>query len=384
MKPKKPNKFQWRRIFSLGVVNHPAGDFEVTPVFVDGLIAAFNYFAKKYGYHPPVVWDHQQISAAMTDDTKKMVAEHKALHPGGVPYGLIDRMRRTEDGGVEVRIELTPLGIQWWDSIKHISPNVYLRFQHPHEKQTFGPLLRELSAVTVPHLKNISHDMRLLEEANYQLAEAGLPSKPQQEKKMDSEEILEAIRAELAPTHERLEALEAKGVDDPEETPAPNAEDPEETPMSEQAQTRSELRKLRAEVAISRAESAIVRELGEIATGDENLVRTLAEVRVNQGEAAYKTVAKSLIRTMSEKEQPPIGKAGSTVDIPGGKKAKRRMSDDEFVRACAEHISRGVKPTELNDVLSKVERLDSGEILEKKKENREAINTLYDVYREGK
>jgi len=369
----KAVKSQWRKLFGLGTVAHPSGDFEVTPDFVDGLIRTFNYFKSRYGYLPPLVWDHPTITADMTEDTAKLVREQRALHPGGIPYGLIDQLRRTPDGGVEIHVRLTELGQYWWDSICHISPAVWLTYVDVHTRETMGPVLREVSAVTVPHLKNISSGIRLLEAA-ITMSEAGFPPK---EKKMEMEAILEAIRAELAPITERLDALESRASAEPEtEEPVESAEDEPTTAMSD---TQRELASLRREMNIARAEAAVTRELAEIATGNDQLVRTLAEVRVSQGEKAYKVVAASVIKAAASAEQPPIGMSGSTVDVPSHGNF-RKMSDDQFVRACTEHIARGVRPDQLNRMLEDVDRLKPEEILEKKTRHRQAINTLYRVH----
>lgn len=132
-------------ILPWGVIDHPNGPIEVTAQMADELIAAFAHFSAQ-GYYPPVLMEHK-----LDGDT----------------YGLIESVY-TGDEGVFVDMQVTVEAAERYEKgeLVHRSPAILRSFSDPMTGEEFGHVLREVSWVAVPHLKNLS-----LEGTPYQLGE---------------------------------------------------------------------------------------------------------------------------------------------------------------------------------------------------------------------
>lgn len=257
-----------RQIFRWGSVEHPAGDFVVDDAFVRHMMASFETMAQA-GYFPPVLFEHESA---------------------GTIKGLVRGLRVTEDG-LNAMLELAS-GVKAAadrGELHYLSPSFYAEFKSPHGGAPLKFALREVSFVSVPHLKNLRVD-----SAHYALKEAKIMEE------MDVMQVKEAIDAALAAMEARVVALEAavasmaspEEVEEVVEEVAEEVEsgegyDKKETEMSERlAKVERENRLLLRQLA----EREIQTELGEV---DIATMKNLVELREANGRL-FRTVVDTM------------------------------------------------------------------------------------------
>jgi|AKVG01.1.fsa_nt_gi hypothetical protein len=192
------------QIFKMGTsVVHPNGDFVVDEAFVADLESSWTKLTED-GYRPPVL------------------AEHGRAEDGRI-YGKVLRLYSTDDG-VFVDLELAAGVKEEWEAgyRENISPSIWKEFTHPHSGEEMRNVLREVSMVSVPHLKNLTQP-----RMHYSLHESGfiLSEQPTQSQEQnmpeDKEEMLEddmeleklvqkVVDGALDNMMERVEAMETK------------------------------------------------------------------------------------------------------------------------------------------------------------------------------
>lgn len=121
-------------IFRWGEVDHPMGEFEVDRAFASDMLSAYEAMRAE-GYVPPVLAEHED---------------------SGGGYGRVVGMRVTDEG-IVVDLELAEGVREEVDSGRriYISPSFYPEFRHPNTGEELRHALREISFVSVPHLKNL-------------------------------------------------------------------------------------------------------------------------------------------------------------------------------------------------------------------------------------
>lgn len=122
-------------IFELGPVHHDMGDFEVTPTFLDQMQRSFAALCSA-GYRPPILIEHNQ---------------------DGRCYGIVKKLVRNARGGLDAICELADgfKSMMRRGMFRNVSPSFVEAFQHPHTGEELPNVLRELSLVSIPHLKNL-------------------------------------------------------------------------------------------------------------------------------------------------------------------------------------------------------------------------------------
>jgi hypothetical protein len=158
-----------RQIFAWGDVEHPTGKFKVDEVFAKEMIASFKAFTED-GYFPPVLFEHKSE---------------------GTIKGLVRGLRVTSTG-INAVMELAE-GVKALadkDELHYLSPSFAPKFKHPHTGDTLKFALREVSFVSVPHLKNLKTD-----STHYALKEA----------KIMADELKEETNVETTPPVENAE-----------------------------------------------------------------------------------------------------------------------------------------------------------------------------------
>lgn len=134
-----PTKLEGRilkgvRLFSWGVVRHPQGDFNVTRKFVKDLAAGFERMVST-GYAPPLLKEHESTGHAYGRLTRVYSDARGALCDIELGDAAVDAYKRGE--------------------LLYISPSFYEEWLDVHTGETLANVLREVSLVSVPHLKNI-------------------------------------------------------------------------------------------------------------------------------------------------------------------------------------------------------------------------------------
>lgn len=122
------------RLFCWGLVRHPMGDFNVTRKFAKDLAQGFERM-RKTGYAPPLLKEHESTGHA---------------------YGRLTRVY-SDAKGILCDIELGDAAVEAYKrgELLYISPSFYEEWLDVHTGETLYNVLREVSLVSVPHLKNI-------------------------------------------------------------------------------------------------------------------------------------------------------------------------------------------------------------------------------------
>jgi len=292
-------------LFRFGTVSHPAGDFEVDQRFAAAMLKAFAAM-RSHGYYPPVL------------------AEHNA---DGTILGIVRDLRLDEDRGRIVA------DLEFADGIKddfdagrrrYFSPSFYDDWQDPHTGEEFHFVLREVSAVSVPHLKNIEPPIT----THYTLFENGfareVTTMGEQEEETENaptlEETVDAVLTEVAALRDRIAALE--GGDGAEDEEA--KED-----MGEQS---AELAALKSAYEFVCAVNA-VRE--ELPTASREVVEDFARLRLSDPDA-YKRL-KRLAADRPSGHRAEIGYVGNT-PTPITADRAHAMADEAGVARGVERI----------------------------------------------
>lgn len=318
----------WIEVFAPGPTDHAQGGIVVNDDFRNGLIKAFRFLKKAYNYYPPFTAEHPEIVG-------ELIGEPSV---DGAVYGLISQIRITESGGVEVKVKLNDLGKRLADTgaITYVSPSFYKTWQDPHTGTMLGPVLREVSAVAVPHQKNLKTDLtvayRLSESEDlnsYGFAEEPMENENENVEETDlaegetSEEPKETAMAELSPELEaKIVELVAQAV---AAALAGDVEDiAEDVSMSERVEA------LEGQLRTERNLNAVREEHPGV---DKQTAQDLAAVRMHD-EGRYKRLSKALVNLS---EPTPKGSVGSTPAAPKG------LSADKIVSFAEEAAKGGVK-----------------------------------------
>jgi len=319
------------QIFGAGTILHHTGSVQVDADFVEGLRSSLEALRSRYGYYPPLTAEHP----AMLGD---LIGEPDV---DGVQYGLVTSVEAEVDGSVSVVVRLNKLGGWLFDmgALTYFSPSIYREWTDPHSGEVFGPVLREVSAVGVPHNKNISssriasvYDM----SESTSLNPIGFRAQPI-DQEVDMEETLAKILAllEQLVSEEKSEAEEM-----PEEEAAPamaDGEEEEAAPMSDEAEEMEEAEKVAMservrmlELKLRKAETiALVR--ADLPHVDETTVEDLAVVRMSD-EARYSRLVSMIPGTQTQ----TIGTASAP------RSSSVSMSDSRVVSYAEEAASAGI------------------------------------------
>jgi len=122
-------------LFAWGDTKHPKGDFEVTRDFAGKMLESFDKLTAD-GYRPPVLQEHE------TDGRVFGVIASLELRDDGI-WAIAELAR-----GIKEQIER--------GERLYISPSFYAKFPHPHTGEVLEVVLREVSLVAVPHMKNLT------------------------------------------------------------------------------------------------------------------------------------------------------------------------------------------------------------------------------------
>lgn len=148
---------RWATIFQIGQsADHPNGSFEVTEEFARGLLSSFQYLKQKHDYRPPLLRDHRDDGTILGEIVDmRLVGDRVQIKPDWVPSAqdLVDEGR-----------------------IDRLSPSFFESWTDPETGETLSPVLREVSAVSIPHLKSLpslSEASESTRETFISLAEGG-------------------------------------------------------------------------------------------------------------------------------------------------------------------------------------------------------------------
>ena len=249
------------KLFSWGPVKHPQGDFTVDRDFFKELKDSHDRLSSE-GYYAPILKQH-------TED--------------GYSRGRVSDVYENEEGiGVkvlapEVIIKMIKDGlIDYW------SPSFFTDRQDPHSDHIFKKVLRELSFVSIPHLKNVGS-----QSPYYALTEQSLTHSlseyfdTEAVNNMDNTEMEEMFNK----IFEILDRLEAKLT--PEDEPE---ESPEDVEMAEEVVALRETVKTLTKNAV---EAEIKTELGEVDESVKTVLHSLSETDRVVMITSLKSVTKS-------------------------------------------------------------------------------------------
>lgn len=287
------------QIFAWGEVAHPNGDFEVTREFAREMLSSFEAMLG-LGYYPPVLIEHQ---------------------PGGGALGLVRRLY-TQADGIYADLELADGVLEEVNRGRrpYISPSFYEEFEHPNTGEVLRFALREISFVSVPHLKNLRPLGR-----HYALSESGYVTDPHatgdpmaddkqspeqgqtnlaEGEEMDMASRVEAMEKSLASLMEQLkpmmEYVKQEMMEDEEEEPEDMRESGDKEMADEAVAT---LTRRVADLERQLAEAEVRVQLGEDADDDD--VRELAELHQLNPRLAAKAIARLAAAAVSE--TPEVG-----------------------------------------------------------------------------
>lgn len=332
--------------FPNGPQMHPGGDFVVDDDFLDAL-DEFLSDMRVDGYYPPILMEHQA---------------------DGHSYGIVHDLVRKPDMNY-FSVEFADGMAEKYDKgyLSGWSPSFYEDFTAPHSGKTYKVALREHSAVSVPHMKNLPRS-----SPHYALSESGLVHRT--ENVMIEEEVevkegggvvaaaegggspggdykrslqmmeksLAEMRAMQDGTHDMLKKLMAL---------LPQAEEVEVEvkPMEEMAAKVAAMEKENAEQA---AKIAVLRDLSEkgIKADDDQMARLVklhevdATLYAEHVEAISKKAPAAPVRELSEQPEVGSGAAGVTVTAPTNERDRvlgaLRMCNEEGVPAGYRQMAR--------------------------------------------
>jgi hypothetical protein len=296
-------------LFAWGEVLHEVEDFEINEEFAREMLASFAALTDGYPYRPPIL------------------EEHEAQGRG---FGIVVAMG-TDDEGIWADVDLPEVVAAEIDAGLriYISPSFYPEWVHPHTGEELRFVLREVSLVGVPHLKNL----RPL-GSHYSLSETGWATPTTQEAAMADLEQPETpetapvdnteddtpdidMAEEFSKLSERVKALEdayskmmeGEGEEEEMGEPVDNSE----------ATAEQRIAALERTIALKDAEIDV---RSVLPTAPMQEVTDLAETIVDQpkrgrrllslAERAYKAETKATTNTVQE----PIGNPGASTSGP--------------------------------------------------------------------
>ena len=260
------------QIFKIGSnVHHPNGDFTVDTAFVRELMESWEALTAD-GYRPPVL------------------AEHGKAGDGRI-YGKVLRMY-LESGGVAVDLELAAGVKEEWDAgyRGNVSPSIWKEFTHPHTGAELSNVLREVSMVSVPHLKNLKSVPGHYSLGESGFIESGEPTTATEADMADKDSSVDETEIEMMEDEEpeydmadimsRLEAMEARFA----EMEGEDEEDEEE--MSEMSEQERRIAELETKLAMSEVRDDIpgvkddeVADIARIKMMSESVYRGIVKAR---------------------------------------------------------------------------------------------------------
>jgi hypothetical protein len=273
-------------IFPWGEVHHraaPGGVFDVTPEFAATLVASYEAITAD-GYRAPIMREHT------ADGTTRGVVL-RAYTIEGAEYAVYADIAWRADiyAGIEA------------GEFAYISPSIHFEGQHPHTGQVLPLLLREISLVSVPHLKGLpplsdhydfkdmptlGHFLALSEEgylttcSDQESSMSTTPPEPTgnettEETPLDAASILQAIEG-LAM---RVDNLQANLQTTPEGAPpVDNTED---------ASLRDELAEIKGKLALAEARATYA---AQMPGADDDAITAVAALSLSNPEQADQIV----------------------------------------------------------------------------------------------
>lgn len=284
------------QIYPWGEVKHPKGDFTVDAGFAAEMLAAFEAFTAD-GYLPPVLVEH-------TAD--------------GKTYGVIHALHVRQGEGIFADLELAEGVRQEIDQglRRYVSPSHYPEFPHPSTGEVWRTVLREVSLVSVPHLKNLQPlgDHYTMSEAGYltptqeaTMAEDKGTAEPvaNEEEKSEGEDTLAQMAAKIAALEKQLGEYKPmmEHVKKMMESEGDGGDEPEATDNSEQR-----IAALERELAISKASHTV---RGRLPSATDEQVEALAGLLVASAEQAEVAISMAEVATRKTGTQTPIGTQGA-------------------------------------------------------------------------
>jgi len=259
------------QIFAPGHVSHPVGDFVVDDEFCKLMLESFELMAER-GYYPPVLQEHNS---------------------DGCVLGIVKRLF-AKDGGLFADLELAEgvLAEVEQGKRRNVSPSFFEEFEDTHSGRMLSNFLREVSWVSVPHLKNLQPPQQHYTMSENGLIQRGIEmSEEQQELLVENEEEVDR----MALIEDRISKIEEW--------------------LAEQAMTEEEVNE---EIAMSDRVTQLERQLAEAnaintvksAYGlDDQTTRDLAELMLDKPEM-YKRQAKLLSEASKNRRGREIGTIG--------------------------------------------------------------------------
>jgi len=278
------------RLFVYGLTEHPMGDFTVDRTFAADMVSAWQRLAEERYFAP-------------------LLVEHTA---DGHAYGFIYDLR-VDDKGVVADFKLTPSMVAAYEAqeLAYVSPSFYPQWTHPHTGEELRHVLREVSFVSVPHLKNIGalHPAYSLSEGFVHLMESPMDQEKDpevenmeeggsEEPPAESAEITpEALMAFMGEVSAKLDAVMEMlaGAGGGDDEPLDNGE---------------KVAKLQRRLDLAEARADIAQALPHV-KGQELI--DLAELKLDKP-ALYASTAKLLTAKKSQTQQ-PIGNSAPGVSV---------------------------------------------------------------------
>ena len=292
-------------IFRVGQpVDTEKGTFTPDDKFIAQFIESFNAYYEDRSYRPPILREHR---------------------PEGINFGKVE--------GVSVENGVAFADVQWAEGmmdlrkkgiIAEFSPSFHKEYKDPHSDNKFPLLMRELSIVAVPQLKNLptpENHFYALFESNADVVEPKPftftfneePQMADEEKDMMQKlsDRMDAIESQLAEMTEDEDVEEQDEHEDEEEEQTEDEEKPVEN--SEASDTLQALRD-QNKALLNRIkgfeDQALRQELGEkISDLDDETFEQLVSLKETNTDLYEKTVV--TLSATEPTESKPKGKTGN-------------------------------------------------------------------------
>lgn len=366
----EPGREERIQIYAPGVIEHPNGAVIVDERLAQGVSESFDYLARNYGYYPPLTAEHPEIFGELITDTPDVA---------GIQFGVIAGVEHSEEKGVEVIVKLNRLGEVLWEmgALVYFSPSLYRSWTDPHTGETMGPVLREVSAVSVPHQKNVSSDhIGRVYSMSEQPALNPLGFAEAETETRLKESEMEKLEEMLGALAERLEALEstvsamADGEDDGEESEdmMEGADEDESTDASDESTDMAE-RLLAMEHKVARADAIeAVRE--DLPGVDRQMAVDMAELKL-----ASQSRYQRMLKALKEKSDAPPAPRGSAQ--PG---EPVHMSESRVVSMAEDAAATGIRRGASFIKFMHARGVDRGEVGRILAEHKDKIDAVYSAY----
>lgn len=271
------------QMFKYGPVEHPQGDFEVTPEFAHKLGESVKFYAKRK-YFSPILKQHEE---------------------NGFVYGRVIRITSNEEG-VYADVEVPEMIAEAIDEgyIDSWSPSFYENWKDPHSDEVFPVALRELSFVSVRHLKNLPG-----QSPYYSLSEADWKPLAELQGELNMEELmamLEAFGAALEELKADVQMVKESLIQEPEQEEETSEEPDPQAEMSEKIEM---LEKQLAEYQDKELEDSIKKELSEEV--EESTLVVLKSLSEDARKTMIMTINTAAQKAPVKRELGEVGKPGT-------------------------------------------------------------------------